>query len=95
MWWGVRTYQQWRSHRLSDSEQYNSQIFDTNLDSLAGITKVSLKHVLCAFIAEVKKANGDEYQVHTLYQLAVSIQKYLNENGLNWKSIDGPDFKQF
>ena len=95
MWWGVRAYQQWRSNRLSDSEQYDSRIFDANLDSLACVTKVNLEHALCVFIAEVKKVNGDEYPGCTLYQLAVSIQKYLNENGLNWKLIDGPDFKQF
>ena len=27
--------------------------------------------------------------------MAVSVQRYLNENGLNWKLVDGPDFTNF
>ena len=27
--------------------------------------------------------------------MAVSVQHYLNKNGLNWKLVDGPDFTNF
>ena len=37
--------------------------------------------------------NGNEYPGKTLYQLVVSIQRYLNEQDINWKLVDGPDFK--
>ena len=93
MLWGVRAYQQWRSSRLNDSETLDIEIFDASLDCLATVKKQNLEHSLCIFIAEVKKVNDDEYPGKTLYQLAVSIQRYLNENGLKWKLVDGPDIE--
>ena len=47
------------------------------------------------FIVEVRKNSGKDYPGRTLYHITVLIQKFLNENGLSWKLVDGPDFKQF
>ena len=93
MWWAVRAYQQWRTNRLRDSQNLNIDIFDSNLENLCNLSKQNLENVLCIFIAEVKKVNGEEYPGKTLYQLIVSIQWYLNENDIGWKLVDGPDFK--
>ena len=95
MLWGVRTYQQWRNNRLSDVSLYNQCVFDANLDDLKSITKPNLEQALCMFIAEVTKVSGEVYPGTTLYQLSVSIQRFLNERGLASKLVDGPDFKQF
>ena len=95
MLWGVRTYQQWRNNRLSDVSLYDQCVFDANLDDLKLITKSNLEQALCLFIAEVTKVLGEEYPGTTLYQLSVSIQRFLNEKVLSWKLVDGPDFKQF
>ena len=93
MMWAVRAYQQWRSSRITDSETFDINIFDSNLEDFSNVTKEKLEHSLCIFLAEVKKVNGDEYPGKTLYQLVVSIQRYLNERQLNWKLVEGPDFK--
>ena len=95
MLWGVRTYQEWREKKLSDVSNYNEDIFNANLDDLKNVTISNLENSLCIFIAEVTKVNGDDYPGTTLYQLTVSIQKFLNENDINWKLVDGPQFKQF
>ena len=70
-------------------------MFDTNLDDLTSVTKVNLEQALCLFMAEVTKVSGEEYLGKTLYQLAVSIEHYLNEKGLKGKLVDGPNFEWF
>ena len=52
----------------------------------------SFGHSLFIFIAEVY---DDDYLGKTIYQLTFSIQKFFNGNGINWKLVDGPDFKYF
>ena len=94
MLWGVCTYQEWREKKLNDVSNYNEDIFNANLDDLKNVTISNLEKSLCIFIAEVTKVNGDDYRGTTLYQLTVSIQKFLNENDINWKLVDGPQFKQ-
>ena len=95
MWWGVRAYQEWRLNRLNDIGTYDENIFNANLDDLKSVTKVNLVKSLCRFIVEVKKVSGEEYPGKTLYQLAISIQKYLHEKGLKWKLIDESEFEEF
>ena len=95
MMWGVRAYQEWRINKLQQLCTFDTDINDANLENLNSVTKQNLENALCIFIAEVRKISGDDYPGKTLYQLTVSIQKYLNEHGLNWKLVDGPDFKQF
>ena len=80
---------------MTDCENLDINIFDANLENLESVRKMNLEHALCIFIVEVKKGNGEEYPGKTLYQLTVSIQRYLNENNLHRKLVDGPDFKNF
>ena len=93
MLWGVRTFQEWHENKLNDISSYDEKIFNTNLDDLSTITKSNLEYCMCIFIAEVTKVNGTDYPGKTLYQLTVSIQNFLNERGIDWKLVDGPDFK--
>ena len=95
MMWGYRTYQEWRAKKLSDCNAYDVDIFNANLDDLKSLTMENFESSLCVFIAEVNKVNGEDYPGMTLYQLSVSIQKYLNEKGIDWKLVDGSNFKQY
>ena len=95
MLWGVKAYQEWCENRLSDGESYDEHIFNANLDDVGKLTKENLEHSLCIFIADVCKLNGDNYPGLTLYQLTVSIQRFLRDKGFDWKLVDGPDFKEY
>ena len=93
--WAVRAYQEWRECRMQDPNNYNydSKIFEANLSDLVNLTQDSLQHSLCRFIPEVTKVNeGGEYPGKTLYEMIIGIQKYLTENQIHWKLIDGPEF---
>ena len=49
---------------------------------------------MCRFIPEVNRKKGDgPYPDRTLYQLVVSIQKYLHVNDINWKILDEVEFR--
>ena len=53
----------------------------------------ALSHSLCRFIPEVTKVNnGGEYPGKTLYKMIIAIQKYLNENEIPWKLVEGKEF---
>ena len=91
--WAVRAFQEWRSHRLADFVNYDPLIFECNLENLENLQVNVLDHALCRFIPEVTKVDGGEYPGKTLYEMVLSIQKFLNEYGLNYKLIDGPEFK--
>ena len=57
------------------------------------LTKSDLCHALCRFVPEITKMkDGSEYPGKTLYELIISIQRHLTENGLNLKLIDAPEF---
>ena len=61
-----------------------------NIDSL---DCVDFCESLCQFIPQVTKVkDGSDYHGKTLYELIVSIQKYLNQNNKPWKLIEGPEF---
>ena len=40
----------------------------------------------------MKVKDGSDYPGKTLYEMVTSIQKFLHQNGLPWKLIDGPEF---
>ena len=93
MMWGVRAYNAWRENRLTDFVNYDCTIFEVNLSEVSTLTKKKLEYAMCRFIPEVTKVKDNtDYPGRTLYQMCVSIQRYLNENGKSWKLVDGPDF---
>ena len=89
----IRTWQESWQNKLSDVNNYDVDIFNANLDDSKPLTLSRFGHSLCIFIAEVTKVNGDTCLSKTLYQLTFSIQRFLNRNGINWKLVDGLDFK--
>ena len=93
MQWGVRAFSTWRSSKLASPISYDVIIDEANLDKLSELTKELLIYALCRFIPEVTKCrDGSDYPGKTLYEMVVSIQKYLNQNNLPWKLIDDPEF---
>ena len=91
--WGVRAFQEWRSHHIDDSMNYDSQIFETNLDDIESLMKGNLLYSLCKFIPEVMKVkDGSPYPGATLYQMIIAIQQHISEKGLNWKLLNGIEF---
>ena len=93
MQWGVKAYNDWRDNKLKDVVNFNVKIFESDLTSVQLLQKDSFAHALCVFLAEVKKQKGgSEYPGKTLYEMVTSIQKYLHQNNIFWKLIDGPEF---
>ncbi|XP_033758042.1 uncharacterized protein LOC117340389 [Pecten maximus] len=53
----------------------------------------TLEYSLGAFIFEIRKENGDEYQGNTLYEIIVAIQHFLRENGKFVTMLDVAEFE--
>ena len=93
--WAVKAYQEWREVRMQDYVNSDPVIFEANLESVSGLTKVVLKYSLSRFIPEVTKLkDGSQYLGKMLYEMIIAIQKHLNEKGLGWKLIDDVEFKE-
>ena len=90
---GVRACNSWREDRLKDGETFNIDIFDANLGDLVNLSPAALNASLCRFIPEVTKCkDGGDYPGKTLYEMVVSIQKFLNQNNIPWKLLEDPQF---
>ena len=90
---GVRAYNQWRDEKLLDVVNFDYKVFDTDLRNVETLTKESFIHAMCIFIPSVTKVkDGSDYPGKTLYEMVTSIQKYLHQNKVPWKIIDGPEF---
>ena len=62
----------------------------SDLNDCNNLVKDDFEYSMCKFVAEVVKAkDGSDYPGRTLYQLCVSVQKYLFMNGIKWKLIEG------
>ena len=92
MQWGVRAHQSWRDDKIKNCASLDMKVFDANLENLGSLHKSDLCHALTKFIPEVTKLNGDDYRGKSLYEMVVSIQKFLNQYDLAWKLIDEPEF---
>ena len=91
--WGVYAYCDWRKSKLDNANNFDPIIYEADIERCDCLTKVNLCHALCSFIPEITKVkDGSAYPGATLYQMIVSIQCHLVENGLNWKLIDGTEF---
>ena len=90
--WGLKAYNEWREERLK-SFNYDVGIYFTDLNDLPNLTIDNFKHSMCYFIPEVTKSKGEgPYPGRTLYQMGTAIQKYLNNNKIPWKIIEGSKF---
>ena len=93
MQWGVNAYNSWRILKLSD---LSGGAVDSDLADLCDLNKLTkevLCESLCKFIPEVTKIrDGSDYPGKMLYEMIVSIQKYLQQNNIPWKLIDDLKF---
>ena len=94
MMWGVNTYREWRNHVLSRYETFDVRILEANIDKVACLSAETFMFAMCKFVAEVTKQDGSEYPGKTLYHLVISVQKYLNQEGLEWKLVESKQFLQ-
>ena len=92
MQWGVHAYNSWRQVKLENFLTFDVIVQEAYLDEVKFLTKEALCYALCRFIPEVTKCNGQDYPGKSLYDMVVSIQKFLNQNNLPWKLIEDPEF---
>ena len=90
---GVRAYNDWRDGRLMDVLDFDYKVFAADLRDVKLLTKENFVHAMCCFIPSVTKVkDGSDYPGKTLYEMVTSIQKFLHQNNVPWKIIDGPEF---
>ena len=78
--WAVKSFIDWREERLINFN-YNVAIYYSDLNDLANLKLENFREAMCYFIPEVTKSKGEGlYPGRTLYQMCMSIQKYLNVN---------------
>ena len=92
--WAFNFYNDWHTMKV-DQIECEREILYADLNDIGSLTKENLEFALCRFICEIKKANGEDYPGHTLYQLACSLQNYLQKKELNWRLIHSSDFPNF
>ena len=91
--WAVKSFIDWREERLINFN-YNVAIYYSDLSDLANLKLENFREAMCYFIPEVTKSKGEGlYPGCTLYQMCMSIQKYLNVNKIPWKIIEGSEFE--
>ena len=92
MQWSLRAYNDWRLQRMA-KDDVDVRIIDADLSNLGGLKKQNLCFTLCHFIAEVTKVRDvKDYPGKTLYEMLMSIQKFLHLNRLMSKILDKPEF---
>ncbi len=84
MLWAVNMYDQWR-------KSYGNEAPDLNF--IHDLNKLSVCSALCQFISQVKRMDGNYFPGHTLYEIIMCIQIYLESHGLSWKLLDDNLFK--
>ena len=90
--WGVNAYVEWHKVRLESA--YEEVVDRADLMKLGKLVKKDLEGAMCYFVPEVTRAKGEGlYPGKTLYEMCVLIQKYLNVNKLNWKLVEGDEFR--
>ena len=93
MKWAVYAYNEWREHRIANPETFNIKIFEANLKNVRNLEKQNFVFALCKFISEVVKVKDrSDCPGKTLYEMVISLQKFVNQNGLGWELIEGEDF---
>ena len=50
--------------------------------------------ILCAFILAVKKKDGEEYELTTLWSFVSSFDRYLRKKGYPTAIIEGQEFRK-
>ena len=78
---------------MKDKEFCYPYVVRSDLHNVDQLDSSDLCEALCLFIPQVTKVkDGSDYPGKTLYEMIVSIQKYLNQSNKPWKLIEGPKF---
>ena len=88
--WVMSMFSEWRRYR---NEIPNMDSVMLDFDDLHSVNKEELGSVLCCFITEVQKLDDTNFPPKTLYDIIVCIQFFLEKNGIMWKLLDEPVFK--
>ena len=91
MQWAINTFKEWRNYKLTE-QGFDCKLVELDLDVVTSISKENLCYGLCKFIPEIRKKDGSDYPGKMLYEIVVSIQKYLNQKNIPWKLLDDPHF---
>lgn len=86
----INAFEQWvTANSASENLVCNELGQDTNL---IGMTHQDLNNILKCFIEGVRKPNGEPYAPDTIYNLILSIQKYLYENDRDGNIVLDPEY---
>ena len=89
--WAVNLYGEWRRNQIG-TPGCDFQIVQANLEMLYTFCKADLCYSLSRFVRKVRRIDGKEYLPNTIHELVVMVQMYLQENSINWKLLDDPEF---
>ncbi len=88
--WGIKMYTEWRD---ACNKNLDLALIQADLNDLSTLTKRNLSYALYRFVTEIKKLDGSDYPLHTLYRIVIGIQMYLETQGVNWQLTNDPEFK--
>ncbi|KAL4233534.1 hypothetical protein ACF0H5_008215 [Mactra antiquata] len=82
--YGVNAFKHWviqKNALIEQSRIGQGKSIKTFKSDILQSTADELNYALCLFVKEVRKPNGEEYAVDSIYYLCLGIQQYLFENG--------------
>ncbi len=89
--WAVKLFCDWCKNRLEKNlggvQIESSDILDPKVDV------DYLKNMICLFLSEVRRADGQEYPGPSLYNIVVMLQLHFERQGKTWKLLDDPQFR--
>ncbi len=93
MKWVTGLYDRWREYRLQ-AQDCDRRICRSDLHLRNTLVKKDLAFSLACFTTEIRKLNGEQYPLRTVYQMIICLQMYLESNRVHWKLLNknDPDF---
>ncbi len=88
--WAVNMYESWRDQRNRVPDYCP---ITASLSDMSTVNKTNLSYGMVHFLSEVLKVNSEEFPAKTLYEITVCIQMYMESQGVHYKLLDDPDFK--
>ena len=89
--WAVNVFKQWQEERKKQAALDNSiRSFEGDIITM---TNDVLNEALGYFVAEVTNKDGNEYRPNTIYELIISIQHFLRNNGRFVRFLDDAEFQ--
>ncbi len=86
--WVKKIFLDWKCNR----NKYPDLVpITADLENPSRLMKAELSYALVRFVSEVKKVDGTDYLLKTVYELVISVQMYLESKGIFWKLLDEND----